>query len=74
MSSVEDSEPTYSPVNSLNTNEDDDAFDDLPNVVDAITADDEDNLICEMNTRADQYRLCKAKAAHDAVLEKQTLP
>ena len=37
---------------------------------DAVTDDDEDNLICEINTHADHYRLCKAKAAHDAVLGK----
>ena len=36
----------------------------------AITNDDEDNLICEINTHADHYRLSKAKAAHDAVLGK----
>ena len=37
---------------------------------DATTDDDEDNLICEINTHADHYKLCQAKAAHDAVLEK----
>ena len=70
MSSVEDSEPIYSSVNSLKANEDDDVPDELPDDVDTITADDEDNLICEMNTHADHYRLCKANAAHDAVLGK----
>ena len=34
----------------------------------AITNDDEDNLNCEINLNADNYRRCKAKAAHDAVL------
>ena len=38
--------------------------------VDAITDDDEDKLISEINLAADNYRLCKAKAAHDAVLGK----
>ena len=71
MSSVEDSEPTYSSINSLNTNKDDIAFDETyDNEDDAATDDDEDNLICEINTHADHYRLCKAKAAHDAVLGK----
>ena len=71
LSSVEDSGPTHSSVNSLNTNEDDNAFDEThDDEDDATTNDDEDNLICEINTHADQYRLCKAKAAHDAVLGK----
>ena len=69
LSSVEDSEPTYSSINSLNTNKDDNAFDEThDNEDDASTDDDEDNLICEINTHAEHYRLCKAKAAHDAVL------
>ena len=71
MSSVEESEPTYSSINSLKTNEDDNAFDEPhDDEDDATTDDDEDNLICEINTNADHYRLCKAKAAHDAVLGK----
>ena len=70
LSSVENSEPTYSLINSLNKSEDDDVLDELSVNVDAITDDDEDNLICEINTHADHYRLCKAKAAHDAVLRK----
>ena len=68
MSSVEDFEPTYSSINSLKTNEDDQVLDELPDDVDAITAEDEDNLKCEIHTHADHYRLCKNKAAHDAVL------
>ena len=70
FSSVEDSDPTYSSINPLNTDEDDDSLDDLTDDVDAIAEDDEDDLMCEMNTHADNYRLCKAKAAHDAVLGK----
>ena len=55
----------------MNTNGDDDALtepheDDDNLIID----DDEDNFICEINTHANRYRLCKAKAAHDAVLEK----
>ena len=55
----------------MNTTEDGDALaephadDDHP-----IMDDDEDNFICEINTHASRYRLCKAKAAHDAVLGK----
>ena len=65
MSSVEGSEPTYSSINSVNTFEGDD---ELSVDADAITDDDEYNLIFEIN--ADNYRLCKAKAAHDVVLGK----
>ena len=71
LSSVEDSERTYSSINSLNTSEGDNAFEETyDNEGDAAADDDEDNLICEMNTHADHYRLCKTKAAHDAVLGK----
>ena len=70
LSSIEASEPAYSLINSLETNGDGDVLDDIPNDVDTITTDDEDNLICEINTHADHFRLCKAKAAHDAVLGK----
>ena len=70
LSSVEDSEPTFSSINSLNTDEDDDAVDELPGDVDAITDDNEDDLICETNTHSNHYRLCKTKPAHDAVLRK----
>ena len=70
-SSVEESEPTCSSINSLNTNEDDNAFDEAQDGEDhATTDDDEDNLIWEINTNADQYRLCKVEAAHDVVLGK----
>ena len=55
----------------MSTNENDNEFDEtFDNENDVITDDDEDNLICEMNIHADHYRLCKAKAAHDAVLGK----
>ena len=71
LSSVEDSEPTYSSINSLNTSEDDYALEETyDNESDAAADDDEDNLVCEVNTHADHYRLCKTKAAHDAVLGK----
>ena len=52
----------------MNTNEDDDALAEPHDVDDnPVIDDDEDNFICEKNTHADRYRLCKAKAAHDAV-------
>ena len=35
-----------------------------------LITDDEDNLIYEGNLNPDSYRLCKAKATYDAVLEK----
>ena len=69
-SSIKDSEPTYSSINSQTTNGGDDALDELPDDADAITDDDEDNLICEINRNAENFRMCKAKAAHDAVLGK----
>ena len=53
----------------MNTNEDDNAPDELHEDADAITDDDDDNLICELNLNADNCRLYKAKAAHDALLE-----
>ena len=72
MNPVEDAEPTYSSINSLNTSEDDISFEEtFDHEGDAADDNDEDNLICEMNTHADHYRLCKAKAAHDAVLGKK---
>ena len=71
LSSAEGSDPTYSSIISVNTNEDDDASDELHDEDDAITEDDEDNLICEINLHADHYKLWKAKADHDAVLVKK---
>ena len=59
LSSVEDSEPTHISINSLNTDEGDDALNDLPDDVDVITDDDEVDLICEINTHADHYRQLK---------------
>ena len=71
LSSVEEFEPTYSSINSLNTSEDDNEFEETNDHEDDAAADDyEDNLICELNTHADHYILCKAKATHDAVLGK----
>ena len=60
-------EPTYSSINSLDTTEDDDVLNEIPDDVDAITTDDEDD---EINTYADHYILCTVKAAHDNVLGK----
>ena len=62
-------EPTYRFIESLNTIEDDDAPAEPHTDGDnPIIDDDEDNFICEINTHANRYRLCTAKAAHDAVL------
>ena len=66
LSSVEGSEPTYSSINSLNTNEDDDVLDELPDD-DAVTDDHEDNPIFEINLNADNCRLYKAEAGDDTV-------
>ena len=52
----------------MNTDEDNDALEDFPGDADAITDDDEDNLLNEINLNADNCRLCKAKEAHHAVL------
>ena len=65
---MENSEPTYSSINSLNTKKDDDLLDKLPDDTDTLTDDDEHNPLCKKNIKADIYRLCKTKAAHDAVL------
>ena len=71
LSSAENSDPTYSSIDSLSTNGDDDALTEAyDNDDDPIINDDEDNFICGVNTHADRYRLCKAKAAHDAVFGK----
>ena len=69
-SSVEGSEPTYSSINSLSTNETDEVLEETPDDADAIINDDEDNLMSEINLNADNYRHCKAKATHDTVLGK----
>ena len=71
MSSAEGSDSTYSSIDSLNTNEDDDALAEPHGDDDnLINDDDENNFICEVNTQANRYRLWKTKAAHDAVLGK----
>ena len=70
MSSIEDCEPTYNSINSLITNEGDDVLDEPSDNAAAIINDDEDNLIFEINLNADNYPLCKAKAANDSVLGK----
>ena len=70
LRSVESSKPTYSSINTLNTKEEDVALDEILHGANAITDDDEDNLIYEINLNADNYRLCETKTAHDAVLGK----
>ena len=77
LNTVEGSEPTYSFLISLNTDEHDDSLGELHDADDAdddaINDDDEDNLFFEMNIHAGHYGLCRAKATHDAVLEKKML-
>ena len=68
LSSVEDFEPPYSSINSLSTNECDDVLDEPSDDAAAIINDGEDNLLCEIKLNTNNYRLCKAKAAHDAVM------
>ena len=70
MSSAEDSEPLYSSINSLRTKENDDVLDEPFDDAAAIINADEDNLRCKINLNGDNYRQCKAKSAHDAVLGK----
>ena len=68
LSSEEDSEPTYNSINnSLSTNRSNDVLDEPSDDAAAIVNGGDDNLIFETNLNADKYRLCKAKAAHDAV-------
>ena len=59
LSSVKDSQPTYSSINSLNTNEDDNAFDETSdNEDDAAIDDDEDILpdILSQNLTVEEYQ------------------
>ena len=68
---MEDSEPTYSSLTSMNTSEDNDSLDELYDADDdAVTDDDGDNLIVEMKTHANLYRLCQGKTAEGVVLRK----
>ena len=80
LGSIKASEPTYIPNNSLTTNGDDDKLVEFPDDVDPITDDDKDNLGCQLNLNAHNYRRCKGKAAHvldlckiDASLAEKTL-
>ena len=74
---IESSDPTYSSIDSLNTDEDYTALEETPQDTepnidqnDMNTNDDEDNRISEVNYYADHYRLCKAKAAHGKIFGK----
>ena len=70
MSSVEDCEPTYSSIDSLNTDKADEVLEEFSDDAHALTDDDEDKLKRERKLNADNFRLCTAKAAQDAVLGK----
>ena len=70
----ENSDPTYSSISSLDTEE---AECETLNVVTVPTdkteddeGEDEDDHIFRIDTNTDHYRLCKAKTAHDSVLGK----
>ena len=77
LGAIEGSDPTYSSLDSLNTDEDDTALDEnLEGAASNVdenelnTDDDERNRILQVNLDADHYRLCKAKTAHDTMLGK----
>ena len=72
-SSVEESEPTYSSINSLNTNEDDNAFNETQDGEDDATTDDDEDLICEINTNATIIDCAKLKQLMMLSWEKSTL-
>ena len=59
-----------SPISSLNTEENYDTLDEIPDDANQITDEDEDNILRETNLNADNNRLCKAEAANYAVLGK----
>ena len=68
LGAIEGSDPTYSSIVPLNTDEDDTALgenpeDAVPNIdqKELNTHDDESNRIYEVNLNAAHYRLCKAK-------------
>ena len=69
-SSVENRELTYSLINSLSFKKGDDVLHEPSDDAAAVIINDEDNIIYEINLNSDNYRLCKAKATHDAVLGK----
>ena len=70
----ENTEPTYSSISSLDTEE---ADSETLNVITVPTdqteddeEEDEDEHIFRIDNNNDQYRMCKAKAAHDSALVK----
>ena len=67
---IEGFDPTYSWINSISSDEDDNTRDELSYADAPTTDDDEDSLICEININAYNYRLRKAKVDRDAVLGK----
>ena len=69
----EGSDYTYSWINLLNTEEDDDTLDELPDDANPIT-DDEDNMKIEMSLNVKNYRLFKAKSAQTLSWGKLMLP
>ena len=71
MGSTENSEPTYSSISSLNTDEGDNKPNQFRDDGKPITVDDDGNLLYEINVNAENYRLHKTTAAHYAGLGKK---
>ena len=57
LESIEISELTYSSINLESADKEDNILDELPDADDPNTDDDEDNLICQLNLDAENYRL-----------------
>ena len=55
LDAADGSEPTYSLIKMLNTEQDNNTLDELPDVASPIRDGDEDNLICEINLNAVTY-------------------
>ena len=70
--SIKSSQPTiYNSTSSPKTHGENNALDEISDDSGPTTDDDEDNLISEINLKANQYQLCTAKVAHDAILGKK---
>ena len=71
LGSIENSEHTYSSINSLNTDKNENTLDEFRDDDNPTTDDDdEDNLKCKITLSAENYQRGKVKAAHDVILGK----
>ena len=70
--SVSTSNTENSSINSLSPSEDDEADSTSPgdDSNHVSTDSEDDNIVCNISIQADQARLCKAKQAHDLIIEK----